>query len=120
ARRCESCAPGWTRPGSRSRPSGTARGGLERSLGPALAALLAALGDGLLGGVERLAGELPDLSGGLARAAAAPAEDLLAAALGMPRQARDEKGQDEDEYAEGCDAGDDHAEDLPGNACSQH
>ena len=89
---------------------------LERRLGPALAAGLPALRDGLLRAVERLAGEAAELAGGLARGAAGRAEDLLAAALGMAREARHEEREDQDEDAEACDAGDDHVSALPARA----
>ena len=82
--------------------------GLERHLAAALAAGAAALGDRLLAGLERLAQPAAERTRSLARAAAAEAEHLLAAALGMAREARGEEGQDQQHDAERDHSDDGH------------
>src|SRR5918994_5546066 len=97
----------------RQRGRGDGRVRLEGSLGAAAPAGAATLRDGLRRLGEWLLQQPAEPAWRLAGPLAADADHLLAAALGAPRQAREDERADQEEHAEADDDGDDHGSWLP-------
>src|ERR687897_872292 len=97
----------------RQRERGDGRVRLEGSLGAATPAGATALRDGLRRLGEWLLQQPAEPAWRLAGTPAADADHLLAAALRVPRQAREDERADQQKQAEADDDGDDHGSWLP-------